>query len=82
METLCKMTYYKLTKVKYLLLIDFSTGYHIMMLDKYHHVWPHSHASFVDYRYKWPLFGAAPADDMLQKKIGDIFKNLQNMFLY
>ena len=35
---------------------------------------------FGRYRYKRLLFGAAPAGDMLQRKIDEIFKDLPNVF--
>ena len=32
------------------------------------------------YRYKWLLCGAAPADDMFQRKINKIFNDMPNVF--
>ena len=35
---------------------------------------------FGRYRYKWLPFGAAPAGDMFQRKIDEIFKDMPNVF--
>ena len=35
---------------------------------------------FGRYRYKWLWFGAAPAGDMYERKIDEIFKDMPNVF--
>ena len=35
---------------------------------------------FGRYRYKWLPFGAAPAGDMFQRKIDEIFKDMPYVF--
>ena len=35
---------------------------------------------FQRYIYKWLSFGTAPAGDMFQRKIGEIFKDIPNAF--
>ena len=45
-----------------------------------HHTSQHLHAKFGRYRYKRLPFGSAPAEDMFQQKIDEIFKYIPNVF--
>ena len=45
-----------------------------------HHTSQSLHANFVRYRYKRLLFEIALAEDMFQRKIDEIFKDLPNVF--
>ena len=70
----------KLNNAKYLSLIDVSSGNHNLKLDERSSYLMMFTCQFGRYRYKWLPFGAAPAKDMFQKKIDEIFKELPNIF--
>ena len=70
----------KLNNVKYLSLTDVSSGYHNLKLDDRSSYLTTFACQFGRYRYKRLPFGAAPAGDMLQHKIDEIFKDLPNVF--
>ena len=71
----------KLNNAKYLSLIDDSSGYHNLKLNKRLSYLTIFACKFGRYRYKGLLFGAAPRVDMFQRKIHRIFKNLPNVFV-
>ena len=70
----------KLINVKYLSLIDVSSGYHNLKLDERSSYLMAFACQFGRYKYKRLPFGAASAGDMFQWKIKEIFKNLPNVF--
>ena len=57
-----------------------SSGYHNLKLDKKSSYFMIFACQFGRYRYKWLPFGAAPAGDMFQRKIDEIFKDMPNAF--
>ena len=70
----------KLNNVKYLSLIDVSSGYHNLKLDERSSYLSTFACQFGRYRYKRLPFGAAPTGDIFQQKIDDIFQILPNVF--
>ena len=70
----------KLNNVKYLSFIDASTGYHILKLDKKSSYLTMFACQFGRYGYKCLPFGAASAGNMFQRKIDEIFNDMQNVF--
>ena len=60
-------------------LIDASSSYHNLKLDKRSSYLTKFACQFVRYRYKRLAFGAAPEGDMFQQKIDEIFKDLPNV---
>ena len=70
----------KLTGVKYMSIIDASSGYHNLKLDKKSSYLTTFACQFGRYRYKHLPFGAVPADDMFQCKIDEIFNDMPNVF--
>ena len=70
----------KLYKAKYLSLIDVSSGYHNLKLDDKSSYFMTFVCQFVRYRFKHLQFGVAPAGDMFQRKIDEIFKDMPNVF--
>ena len=70
----------KCNNAKYLSLIDASSGYHNLKLDKKSTYFMTFACQFGRYRYKWLPFGAAPAGDMFHRKIDEIFKDMPNVF--
>ena len=70
----------KLNNVRYLSLIDASSGYHYLHLDKISSYLMMFACQFGRYRYTWLPFGAASAGDMFQRKIDEIFKDQLNVF--
>ena len=60
--------------------IDTSLGYHNLKLDKLSSYLTTFAYPFGRYRYKQLLFGAAPAGDMFQYKIDEIFNDMLNVF--
>ena len=67
----------KLNSAKYLSLLDVSSGYHNLKLDKKNHLTSQClHASLEDTDTNGYHFGAAPAGDMFQWKIDEIFKDM------
>ena len=70
----------KLNNVKYLSLIDVSSGYHNIKLDnRLSYLTTFTH-QFGNYRYKTLPFGAAATGDMFQHMVDEIFKDLPNVF--
>ena len=69
----------KLNNAQYLCLIDASSGYHNLMLDEKSCLTTFA-CQFGRYRYKTLPFGAAPAGDMFQRHMDEIFKDLPNVF--
>ena len=70
----------RLAGVKYLKLIDASSGYHNLKLDE-----PSSYLTtvsfpFAKYRYRRLPLGLAPASDMLQRRIDKLFNELPYVF--
>ena len=61
-------------------IIDASSGYHNLKLDKKSLYLTIFACQFGRYRYKHLPFGAAPAGDMFQSKIDEIFNNMPNVF--
>ena len=75
------MTFFpKLNNVKYLSLIDASSGYHNLKLEERSSYLTTFTCQFCSYRYKRLPFGEAPTDNTFQWKIEEIFKNLPNVF--
>ena len=70
----------KLNNVQYMSIIDASSGYHNLKLDKQSSCLTTFACPFGRYRYKWLPFGAALAGDMFQCKIDDIFNDMPNEF--
>ena len=68
----------KLNNAKYFSLIDVSSGYYNLKLD----IKSSYFTTFACqlWRYKQSPFGAALADDMFQRKIDEIFKDIHNIF--
>ena len=69
----------KLNNAKYLSLIDASSGYNNFKLDEKSSYFKMFMCQFGRNRYKRLPFGAAPAGDMFQRKVGVIFKDLPNV---
>ena len=69
----------KLYNAKYLSLIDVSSGYHNLKVDKKSSYLITFAFQFGRYRDKHLLFGASPVGDMFQRKIDNIFKDLPNV---
>ena len=61
-------------------IIDASSGYHNLKLDKQLTYLTTSACQFGMYRYKHLPFEAAPAGNMFQCKIDEIFKDMPNVF--
>ena len=70
----------KLNNVKYLSLMDASSGYHNLKLDKRSSYLTTFPCHFGRYRHKSLPCGAAATGDMFQCKIDEIFKNLPSVF--
>ena len=70
----------KLTGVKSMSIIDASSGYHNLKLDKKSSYLTSFACQFGRYRYKCLQFGVVPAGDMFQCKIDEIFHNMPNVF--
>ena len=70
----------KLNNVKYMSIIDASSGYHNLKLDKQSSYLTTFACLFGRYRYKHLLFRAVPAWDMFQCKIDEIFNDMLNVF--
>ena len=65
----------QLNNVQYMSIINTSSGYHNLKLDK-----KSSYLTFGRYWYKHLPFGAAQVGDMLQHKIDKIFNDMPNVF--
>ena len=70
----------KLNNVKYLSLIDVSSCFHNLKLDDRLSYLTSFACQFDRYVYKRLPFRAAPAGNMLQHKIDEIFKDMPNVF--
>ena len=70
----------KLNNAQYLSLIDASYGYHKLKLDDKSSYLTTFACQYDRYRYKRLPFVADPAEDMLQRKIDEKFKDLPNVF--
>ena len=70
----------KFNNTQYISLIDASSGYHNFKLDERSSYLTIFVCQFYRYRYRILPFGAAPAGDMFQRKIDEIFKDLPNVF--
>ena len=70
----------KLNNVQYASIIDASSGYHNLKLDKQSSYITTFTCPFGSYRYKQLPFGAVPVGDMFQGKIDKIFNDMPNVF--
>ena len=70
----------KLNNVQYMSIIDASSGYHNLKLDKHLSFLPTFSCPFGRYRYKCLPFRAVLAGDMFQCKIDEIFNDMPNVF--
>ena len=70
----------KLNGVKYMSIIDASSGYHNLQLDSTSSYMTTFACPFGRYQYKHLPFGAVPAADMFQCKIDEIFNDRPNAF--
>ena len=70
----------RLNNVKYMSIIDASSGYHSLKLDKKSSYLTTFVCPFGRCRYKQLLCGAAPVGDMFQCKIDEIFSDMPNIF--
>ena len=70
----------KLTGVKYMSIIDASSRYHNLKLDKKSLYLTTFVCQFGRYRYKCLPFMAVPVGDMFQCKIDEIFNDMPNIF--
>ena len=70
----------RLNNVQYMSIIDVSSGYHNLKLDKQSSYLTTFACQFGRYRYKCLPFGAAPAGNMFQCKINEIFNDMPNIF--
>ena len=73
-------TFPKLNNVQYLSLVDVSSGYHNLKLDQISSCLTTFAGQCGIFRYKILPFGVAPAGDMFQRNIDEIFKTLPNVF--
>ena len=70
----------RLNNVQYMSIIDASSGYHNLKLDTQSSYLTTFTCQFGRYRYKCLPFGAVPAGNMFQHKIGEIFNDMPNVF--
>ena len=70
----------KLNNVQYMSIIEASPGYHNLKLDKQSSYLTKFACLFGRHRYKWLPIRAAPAGDMFQCKIEEIFNDMLNVF--
>ena len=70
----------KLNNVQHMSIIDVSSGYHNLKLDKQSSYLTTFACLFGRYRYKWLPFGAVLAGGMFQCKIDEIFNDVLNVF--
>ena len=70
----------KLNNPQYLSLTDVSSDYHNLKLDEKSSYLTTFACQFGRYRYKRLLFGADPAEDIFQRKMDEIVKDLPNVF--
>ena len=69
------MTYSDVQNLHYMIIIDASLSYHNLKLDKNCHTY-HICLSIGRHGFTRLPFGVAPAGDMFQQKIDEIFKDL------
>ena len=69
----------RLNNVKYMSIIDASSGYHNVKLDEKSSYLITFTCPFGRYRYKQLLFGAVPAGEMFQQEIDEIFSEMLNV---
>ena len=70
----------KLKSVRYMSIIDASSGYHNLQLDNKSSYLTMFMCPFGRYRYKCLPFGALSVGDMFQHKIDEIFNDMPNVF--
>ena len=70
----------KLNSAQYLSLTYASSGYHNLILDRKLSCLTIFACQFGRYKYKRLPFGAATTEDIIQRKIDEIFKDLPNVF--
>ena len=70
----------KLNNVRYMSIIDASSGYHNLKLDEKPLYLTTFSCQFGRYRYKQLLFGVVPVANMFQCKIDEIFNDMPNIF--
>ena len=70
----------RLNSVQYMSIIDASSGYHNLKLDKQSSYLTTLSCPFGRYQYKCLLFGAVPEGNMFQCKLDEIFNNTPNVF--
>ena len=70
----------KLNNEQYMSIIDANSGYHNLRLDKQSSYLTTFSCPFGRYQYKQLPFGIAPAGDMFQQKIDEIFNDMPNVF--
>ena len=70
----------RLAGMKYLTLIDVSSGYHNLKLDEKSSYFITFSCPFGRYRYIRLLFGTAQAADKFWKKIDELFSDMSNVF--
>ena len=70
----------RLNNIQYMLIIDVSSGYHNLKLDKQSWYLTTFSCPFGRYWYKHLPFGTVPAANMFQCKIDEIFNGMPNVF--
>ena len=70
----------KLNNVQYMSIINASSGYHNLKLDMQSSYLTTFTCLFGRYHYKCLPFGAVPVGNMFQRKIGEIFTDILNVF--
>ena len=70
----------RLNNVQYMSIINMSSGYHNLRLDKQSTYLTTFACPFGRYHYEHLPFGVALADNMFQRKIDEIFNNMPNVF--
>ena len=70
----------RLNNVKYMSIINASSGYHNLQLDTKSSYLTAFPCPFGRYQYKCLLFRAAPVGNMFQHKINEIFNDMPNIF--
>ena len=70
----------RLNNIQYMSIIDASSGYHYLKLDKQLSYLTTFSCPIGSYWYKHLPFGAVPVGNMFQHKIDEIFNNMPNVF--
>ena len=70
----------RLNNMQYMSIIDASSDYHNLRLDMQSSYLTTFACLFGRYQYKCLPFGVAPADDMFQCKMDEIFNDMPNVF--